>query len=616
MSVKTPFSKPFDQFVPASQLDFTRYAKNLAWLLKIKHQAAQELLSRIYGYEHLHELQQKLKGSHADPGPYWDEHSPDPDDDPADVQFLLGGVSGERSLWPAAAMLAWRKENEVRSNETGYDFLIVELGLTDSPESHRHCVKRVKAYVEDREQSVDPWGFPTGFWALMATYRFEWRLGIDLSPIANVLERGWRQGDPIDPHQHFLRLVGEVAVDAIIKLTDPGLSLNDQIFWGSEDEPLQSSFWKEMRGFEAGTEWAFDCAVELFDFLREELDKADGGIDLEPWANFVACPSRARFSLCPNAQVSYERAVEMVSEWRAGYRLDAATQWREYNKPPLLFTGHTHKRDGDVWIHEDGEVQVLACPRSLSDEYGSALLVDLVATMLEPSSNGGTVATGCLQGWMFVPVDNRYYIDEHGLSDFLADHDIVAAGWNLAKRYMAIRGIAGMNEWVNSEEGCGVVVVKALMGSGYEANERLARMIELFSNAMASDDDSGHLTSEFAYREQNIPGEDMADPDVDEQLISSAGLITVSVPGARGHGFKYLPEDDLAEAQILVSSDDEAASGWGSRRNRRSFLGRMKAPAENQPSRLRLLLDAIKEPGVDVAVFDVDGQPPEAAADE
>ncbi len=57
------------RFRPISKEDLSSYARCLSWLIEEPHNKTLQILSRIYGYADLHELQKEL-AKPGTPGPF------------------------------------------------------------------------------------------------------------------------------------------------------------------------------------------------------------------------------------------------------------------------------------------------------------------------------------------------------------------------------------------------------------------------------------------------------------------------------------------------------------------------------------------------------------------
>lgn len=165
---------------PASAADFSRYAKNFAWLLRCPLQEAQKLLAQAYGFPDLHELQIELKRP-GTPGPF-DEPVRWPlfrrAFDPAlvthpvgvrarDLQWLEGSARENRL---AQLMRDRVEEGWLDRRELG----VFEAGFFCDPKTHRQLFANVKAgclaLESGSEEHQLDWlcnNWPVGFWPLL-----------------------------------------------------------------------------------------------------------------------------------------------------------------------------------------------------------------------------------------------------------------------------------------------------------------------------------------------------------------------------------------------------------------------------------------------------------------
>ncbi|HQR21915.1 MAG TPA: hypothetical protein PKV98_13660 [Burkholderiaceae bacterium] len=118
--------------------DFHAYAKNLAWLIEEPLQSTQELLSRIYGFANLHELQQVM----SRPGHAGFENAP-PDRDSSTIYFWTPELGNrildlvkERKGLPSLAELPRRC------------WLARDIGLFGNGHEHRRAFRRIKVPLE------------------------------------------------------------------------------------------------------------------------------------------------------------------------------------------------------------------------------------------------------------------------------------------------------------------------------------------------------------------------------------------------------------------------------------------------------------------------------------
>lgn len=149
------------RFLPATKKDFATRAKNLAWFLDIRLQSAQSLLSRIYGFSGLHEMQSGMTET-SRPGPY-----------DGDLRGLLGGGTGscdhgavqrraERTLLEVC------KECEFAgvASLPPWMFAVREIGLFENTATHRRLFARERFKVTVL-RGVEPKGSTPGDYAAL-----------------------------------------------------------------------------------------------------------------------------------------------------------------------------------------------------------------------------------------------------------------------------------------------------------------------------------------------------------------------------------------------------------------------------------------------------------------
>lgn len=593
------------RFVPASQFDFSRYAKDLAWLLEIKLQPAQELLSRIYGYEHLHELQQALKHA-CEPGPYWDDGTQDEDDGAAKLK-LLCGLPGERPMRPLDIFLDWKIKRGGKSWLEKNEAFIVEIGLTDSPTSHRDCMRRVKAFLE-QEYTVDSHGYPTGFWSFFAGYK----LNRESEQIATSVEQLlgptaerelWRRDDPMQPFDQLLCVVRSRAVD-VLKALGAEIEHEYVVDWdfgfGEVDDGWLSMWELVANSGEWGESWEVECANHVFELGDEGIDAEQ----LDAMCAFVRWPSESTLRPC-KSEKGLDEAVSRVGRWRLGWLLSAADQWVNAQPRVISLQGVSLHKEESTWVRDPGHVNMVMRRRRQFDYEENISLLDVVATMTIEGESGKDEIVGVAQGWHFAPVAETY-ADFDTVDEFMRweGDELLAEGWKVLMRYMSIRGIIDMNDWVNSEEGCAMTLVKLTMVEKFATDEYRARLIQLLVECF--DEQGGPDTSSVDQYGMfdHIPGLEVMYMSIDDLSIRTPGLIVVSIKGFAGVGMS-IAEEDGESRQILVTGLD---GGANSSRGRRALYSRSRLSEEQKASRAhaRRLLEAVGDGAIDVAVLDLE----------
>lgn len=121
-----------DRFRPVSPADFSRYAKNLAWLTELPLQRSQELLARIYGYSDTHELQQVMAALADVPRPA------------SALTFNWAGQWDTRTL----NLVAAAKGFDSLDGLSPRDWEVRDIGLFEDPPEHRALFRVIKLKQE------------------------------------------------------------------------------------------------------------------------------------------------------------------------------------------------------------------------------------------------------------------------------------------------------------------------------------------------------------------------------------------------------------------------------------------------------------------------------------
>ncbi len=154
-----------DRFRPVSMSDFLTYAKSMAWLCELPLQRAQEMLSRIYGYSGLHELQQTMKRP-GEAGPFMHQWSQD-----ALIPSTVGGQMyfSDPDLGGNRLYRMW----DIVAAEKGFDrgslparlLRVTDLLLFDPPAQQREAYRQLRAILDviDGNESLSHDRLPTEY---------------------------------------------------------------------------------------------------------------------------------------------------------------------------------------------------------------------------------------------------------------------------------------------------------------------------------------------------------------------------------------------------------------------------------------------------------------------
>jgi hypothetical protein len=177
------------RLVPASVLDFSRYSKNLAWLLECPLNVARELLADCYGFGTVHELQACIPapGENSRPtGPFESPRArppyyPVPGARYARFENRLAPLSaGERQLVMAAEGMYYRLPSPEGRRRRRY-LAILDAAFFSAPAVHRKKFAEVKAGIlameggpDTREAHLET-HWPPAFWSFL-----EWTQMLDV----------------------------------------------------------------------------------------------------------------------------------------------------------------------------------------------------------------------------------------------------------------------------------------------------------------------------------------------------------------------------------------------------------------------------------------------------
>ncbi len=169
------------RLIPASALEFSRYTKNLAWLLEAPLHFAQKVLVACYGFSDVHELKATIPapGEDAKPTGPFDEPRERPSFFPKDLENrtyvenrLCRFTARElRLLEISENVLHRREEKEGRLRRRHY--AVLDAGFFSVPSVHRKRFAEVKAGIlamegtaEERERYLEV-NWPPAFWSYL-----------------------------------------------------------------------------------------------------------------------------------------------------------------------------------------------------------------------------------------------------------------------------------------------------------------------------------------------------------------------------------------------------------------------------------------------------------------
>lgn len=277
------------RLVPASQLEFARYAKNLAWLLETPLHLARELLAACYGFSSLHELQVLLPSegqTNVATGPFHEPRLRPPFFEvevDREVPNALAPLSvlEMRLLDMSLRVLGRREEEPGRLRRRHY--AVLDGAFFSVPSVHRKHFSLLKAGIlamegteDDRERYLEA-HWPTGFWAFLEGIHMD-PVVFKAGPVLDKLAENSRYFGSTEPPLNFSSLFQETAAHRapaiFIEMAGRG---NDEASdsgydYGEEFDafPSISSYKSGLYSYSDGEDWA-ETLSELVEGLSDDL---------------------------------------------------------------------------------------------------------------------------------------------------------------------------------------------------------------------------------------------------------------------------------------------------------------------------------------------------------
>jgi hypothetical protein len=607
------------RFLPASPLDFTRYAKNLAWLLDIKLHQAREALAFIYGYENLHELDQALKDPNAKPGPFWDEEVwRYPEKTPVDGFNPWPGspefwalVPRSRSAYHQRRLDEWWAKSglERRGTVFGSDVehdkyrLITDLGLTDSPASHRDCHRRLKKYL-DGEPTIDSFGFPTGFWSNTLSFLPKDEKHVDeIKQLATAAgyAGAWGSVDTVQllsalrSADLFVLLAGDECERAVAYDRPDAdeaaftFSMWDVVF----DQLFHNDYFCKLL-IEKIPE---ACQREAFD-VRDE----------EGWGvceDFLITPNERTLSLSELAKMVPD-PINTARKLKYDFFRGAAESCQRSELQGLMLLEATEDRqyadDQGNWVRMDSPLDLGLVMRRMP-WYGHAELWNFSGTVSLSRAGSESEAVVGMAGSYFVPVKESTYSEL--IAEDIEDNgsECLDAVWSAFTRsYLPRRGISGLKGWLDiQKDRIAIGVVELLPRPQFNREEWLTRSLNLLSDSWSADEYMS-LSSSDNYWEF-IPGHEYdEDPFERDEFVCPAGLIVIIAPGIDEMVMSI--HDSEEDKPRVYSLRDDGTSKPPARRAPRPPGFRQMERQPKPRSAARSLLEAVADWAPDMLIFD------------
>ena len=470
-------------FRPDSVGHFKEVARNVAWYLALPLQAAQELLSRIYGYEGLHELQ-KAQARDGEPGPY-----------------SLGGehpIRCERSLAITYEFLGKRLQEQERDQLAERIEMLTDLGIFKDRETCRARFKLLKRRIGSEKGGSPEW--PTEDleeWFEASFYLEEDFNSTALEKLRLAAPELW-DGASVEPFD-ALECLKDYLFPLVYLRTGP-------IF--SDPHPDLPKIWAE---------FLYGAEVSYQDFRFEALDEISNEAFTEYLLNEVL-PRYPHQAIGQASETSGKSGIDDPSgeapsvmrylddvpegaklriQWAAGFKRAAARLHAERAFPQevlrwdryLVIDEGEHPKHIEVLIH-------FAVSEWSSEIYhdmrGMNLWTYCASFWVE--ERGNHTPLGLMRGRYISPVNGAYRASNSEFKYFMdADSDALSDVWKVLEyEYFREKGWASVEEFVENSEEIGIATATLELLPKYRGRGLTPELLELFADAIGNHPFSGY----------------------------------------------------------------------------------------------------------------------------
>lgn len=625
------------RFRPPDALEFGRRAKTLAKFLEAPLQDAQELLARVYGYAHAHEVRQRLKVDEP-AGPFDDrlfevlagswrpadedvedaQSAEDDDECAADDTYtcleLLNDAEKVRYMRQARLMRIvreWDREQQGRYREH-LDTLVCDMAFFSSPTTHRAAVKKVTDFVQGGKGFTDD-GFPFGFRGMLHA-RYGWMPAFEpdaFAPFPKVyLQESHREAifDPTAQVELLRRYRAPYLFNAMVKETVPDLPTRLTYMEGFEEdmvsreraELMQCTFADAVASILSFDE---DNAVGILagKTTGANLAKLYVAID-EPTG-----PEAAAWSAIRDKDAFREAVARLKLELRVALANeltgDTWNEWAEYlDRPSEGSPAVIESWRGDRFL------SILLLPVSTEDSIEHWQVC--ATLMLRSDAKEGAkenekagekerwTAAGVLTGEFITPAKDGTYADPNELTQEFAYYGdgTLSDVWKLLQGlYFGRAGFADYHEWVNEDFGSSLALLTPWVLPEHRGTEVSKWLLEDFVDAFEES-----LTQSFdadwrSWADPRIEAYD--DEQMDDHFFRDPGVVFIPLPGTGILGYSiWEGENEEATRQIIRSK--------GQRVGREARRYRWMDPESKKQGIGWRLLDAVKTVRADFILFD------------
>lgn len=464
-------------FRPESAEHFKELAKNLAWLFALPLQATQECLSRIYGYENLHELQANLQKP-GEPGPYpW--------------EWRRKQARTERCKETLLAYLAAHYPDPDRFSDRIE--MLNDMGVFDPREASRDFFRVLKKRLGKDKGGSQHW--PTPALKEWLDGMFEIGGSYDVEPLKALK---FYAGDvfssqPADPVS---------MLQSLRTYLEPMVFLRTAPMMGNRHPDLPSDWREELSyldgypceylgsNFESFAEELFQEELHqvllpkyLGDGIEDFYAKAEEevGNDREAW-------NARMLSAIPNGQ-------QLAEQWKVDLHFALAkdlqqrqipkeviAHWMSTNDSPLSQWGDTLA----VFIHFEAD-QVAGMD---SEEMEDMSIWGYCASFWIGQGKSEEYApVGVMRGRYIVPFKGQYHVSSYNFQYVLDAHSAMLNDvWKVLQfEYFPSNGFSSVEEYFEERESeeTGIVVANIELLPKFRGHRITPNLVNLFTSAIA-----------------------------------------------------------------------------------------------------------------------------------
>lgn len=532
-------------FRPETEEHFKDNAKYLSWYLALPLQAAQECLSRVYGYEDLHELQAAL----AKPGKM----------SPSLLEWKRREAREQRTVEVVKRFIAERFSG-IRNHEGRLEML-PRLGLFDDPEVSRSTHRTLKRLLGKRKGGDLAW--PTPAMKKWLDDQFAHPFEFDASPLQPLKDfaTGLGNSEPADPLE-MLRVQRGYAEPHVYYLTAPVITdahpdlpveFDRGMFYDLYD--LDAEKVEYLCG-----ETFHEMLVEVWlpKYLGDKVEEFLSGLDEvegEDWEEAALAP-------IPDGR-------KLRDQWFASVRYETAKWHITYSNPHEVI------------------IEGIRCPVELASDKAESLCVAIkfgVSSGTEGhwndvkdfqilqytasfwiGSGNKRKPIGLMRGHYVVPFRNGYRVSPDNFHYFMdADSAALNDVWKvLVFDYFPSQGLESIDEYFEDRHGGAIATVNIELLPEYRGHRLTPHLLNLFSLAI-----KGHPYSAWTmrwaapYADDEYEDDDESDFYVDRLGISLSepSVFVFPIEGTRPERLELNPFDMLrgisSPAKVHVAKKD------------------------------------------------------------